>query len=325
MFEILSQALFPVGGTDNPDIRGFRLLAPNPSDTPSSIKVRSIACTSRGSSPINRRRGRRSCDQPVHGRGDRAPLPRRAEGSGDPPPSRAEGQLGTLVARRRRHRSRPVAARTGRHQRASPSPAAARPSIASMTPAFIHFMGADELLAEEGPDALAAALDFVMRSVQRAADDHQVGFFETDIARERRQGDADGGRAPLSGNDEERMLRAMRAVIDAEARCRSASASTGAHLRRRLRSAVPADVLGQGRRGQPRGAPDGEGRAGPAAHDGRRSGSDRERGSTHWHSSRSRPRARTSRYRRTSSALRSASRSGARPRRSSVAKTSCRC
>ena len=84
-----------------------------------------------------------------------------------------------------------------------------------MTPAFIHFMGADELLAEEGPDALADALDFVMRSVQRAAHDHQVAFFETDIA-------PSGGKVMLmagaprsSGNDEERMLRAMRAVLDA--------------------------------------------------------------------------------------------------------------
>ena len=84
-----------------------------------------------------------------------------------------------------------------------------------MTPAFIHFMGADELLAEEGPDALAGALDFVMRSVQRAAHDHQVTFFETDIA-------PSGGKVMLmagaprsSGNDEERMLRAMRAVLDA--------------------------------------------------------------------------------------------------------------
>jgi class 3 adenylate cyclase/tetratricopeptide (TPR) repeat protein len=84
-----------------------------------------------------------------------------------------------------------------------------------MTPAFIHFMGADELLAEEGPDALADALDFVLRSVQRAAYDHQVAFFETDIA-------PSGGKVMLmagaprsSGNDEERMLRAMRAVLDA--------------------------------------------------------------------------------------------------------------
>ena len=85
-----------------------------------------------------------------------------------------------------------------------------------MTPAFIHFMGADEMLAEQGPDALADALDAVIRIVERAAHEHQVAFFETDIA-------PSGGKVMLmagaprsTGNDEEAMLRAMRAVIDAD-------------------------------------------------------------------------------------------------------------
>ena len=85
-----------------------------------------------------------------------------------------------------------------------------------MTPAFIHFMGADEMLAEQGPDALADALDAVIRIVERAAHELQVAFFETDIA-------PSGGKVMLmagaprsTGNDEEAMLRAMRAVIDAD-------------------------------------------------------------------------------------------------------------
>ena len=85
-----------------------------------------------------------------------------------------------------------------------------------MTPAFIHFMGADEMLAEQGPEALADALDAVIRIVARAAHEHQVAFFETDIA-------PSGGKVMLmagaprsTGNDEEAMLRAMRAVIDAD-------------------------------------------------------------------------------------------------------------
>ena len=83
-----------------------------------------------------------------------------------------------------------------------------------MTPAFIHFMGADELLATQGPEALADALELVLGTVQRAAFEHQVAFFETDIA-------TSGGKimlmagAPRSaGNDEERMLRAMHAVME---------------------------------------------------------------------------------------------------------------
>ena len=85
-----------------------------------------------------------------------------------------------------------------------------------MTSAFIHFMGADEMLAEQGPDALADALDAVIRIVDRAAHEHQVAFFETDIA-------PSGGKVMLmagaprsTGNDEEAMLRAMRAVIDSD-------------------------------------------------------------------------------------------------------------
>jgi class 3 adenylate cyclase/tetratricopeptide (TPR) repeat protein len=83
-----------------------------------------------------------------------------------------------------------------------------------MTPAFIHFMGADELLATEGPEALADALEHVLANVQRKAYEHQVAFFETDIA-------PSGGKVMLmagaprsAGNDEERMLRAMRSVMD---------------------------------------------------------------------------------------------------------------
>ena len=83
-----------------------------------------------------------------------------------------------------------------------------------MTPAFIHFMGADELLANEGPDALADALDIVMRTVQRAAHENQVAFFETDIASSGGKVMLMGGAPRSTGNDEERMLRAMRAVLD---------------------------------------------------------------------------------------------------------------
>ena len=61
-----------------------------------------------------------------------------------------------------------------------------------MTSAFIHFMGADEMLAEQGPDALADALDAVIRIVDRAAHEHQVAFFETDIA-------PSGGKVMLDG------------------------------------------------------------------------------------------------------------------------------
>ena len=81
--------------------------------------------------------------------------------------------------------------------------------------AFIRFAGTDEIIATEGPEAAADALDALVRTVQAAADEHQVTFLESDI-------DRDGGRiilvsgAPQTfGDDEERMLRTVRAVVDA--------------------------------------------------------------------------------------------------------------
>ncbi|HJR95030.1 MAG TPA: adenylate/guanylate cyclase domain-containing protein [Gaiellaceae bacterium] len=80
--------------------------------------------------------------------------------------------------------------------------------------AFIHFAGIDEVIATEGPDAAAAALDGLVRTIQSAVEAHGVTFLESDI-------DRDGGKiilvagAPQTfGDDEERMLRAMRAILD---------------------------------------------------------------------------------------------------------------
>ncbi len=82
--------------------------------------------------------------------------------------------------------------------------------------AFVEFQGADALLERRGPDALAGAIEQLVLTVQEAAHRHQVVYSETDIA-------ADGGKilliagAPRSlGNDEERMLRTARFVIEQE-------------------------------------------------------------------------------------------------------------
>lgn len=80
--------------------------------------------------------------------------------------------------------------------------------------AFVQFSGTDAVLAQHGPDALASALDEVVRNVQDAAAHHDVTFFETDI-------DRDGGKIMLtagaprsSDHNEERLLRATRMVLD---------------------------------------------------------------------------------------------------------------
>ncbi len=80
--------------------------------------------------------------------------------------------------------------------------------------AFVRFSGTDEIIATEGVEAAAEALEILVRNVQAAADEHQVTFLESDV-------DRDGGRivlvsgAPQTfGDDEERMLRTVRAVVD---------------------------------------------------------------------------------------------------------------
>ncbi|HET6914554.1 MAG TPA: adenylate/guanylate cyclase domain-containing protein [Acidimicrobiales bacterium] len=67
--------------------------------------------------------------------------------------------------------------------------------------AFVEFSGVDDLLAAEGIDAVAVALDRVMSSVQDSCVRHGVTFWETDIA-------PDGGKimliagAPSTGEDD---------------------------------------------------------------------------------------------------------------------------
>ncbi|HEX6056309.1 MAG TPA: adenylate/guanylate cyclase domain-containing protein, partial [Intrasporangium sp.] len=80
--------------------------------------------------------------------------------------------------------------------------------------AFIQFSGTDALIALEGPEALATALDEVVRNVQSACESQGVTFLESDI-------NMDGGKimlaagAPRGGEDlERRMLTATRTVVD---------------------------------------------------------------------------------------------------------------
>ncbi len=79
---------------------------------------------------------------------------------------------------------------------------------------FVQFSGTDAMLDRAGPQALARALDEVVRNVQDATATYGVTFFESDINR-------DGGKimltagAPVSrGDEDERMLRAARLIID---------------------------------------------------------------------------------------------------------------
>jgi class 3 adenylate cyclase/tetratricopeptide (TPR) repeat protein len=91
---------------------------------------------------------------------------------------------------------------------------AAEPEHRVATVGFLKFKGVAALRAAGGPGAVAAALDELIRAVQEAADEEQVTFLATDI-------DADGGKiilttgAPVTQVDDEgRMLRTVRAVLD---------------------------------------------------------------------------------------------------------------
>ena len=97
------------------------------------------------------------------------------------------------------------------HVLAGPQPAEHR----VVTVAFVRFEGTDALIAEHGADAASTALDELIAVVQEAADELQVCFLGSDI-------DEGGGKLILTagaprahGDDEERMLLALRRIIDA--------------------------------------------------------------------------------------------------------------
>ena len=82
--------------------------------------------------------------------------------------------------------------------------------------AFLHFDGTDEVLASAGPDGLARRLDATVRCAQEASDAQGVCFLGTDV-------DHDGGKILLVagapsriGDDEQRLLLALRAVADSD-------------------------------------------------------------------------------------------------------------
>ena len=84
----------------------------------------------------------------------------------------------------------------------------------NVTVAFLQFTETDELIAREGLDATADALEELVVDVQRAADHYEVAFLESDV-------DDGGGKLLLTagapriiGDDEERMLLAMRRVLE---------------------------------------------------------------------------------------------------------------
>ena len=88
------------------------------------------------------------------------------------------------------------------------------PEHRTVAVAFIRFDGTDTVLAEDGPEALAAAFDELLRNVQEAAAGRDVSFLDTDV-------DANGGKimlvggAPRSaGDDTDRLLTTVCEIVD---------------------------------------------------------------------------------------------------------------
>ena len=96
--------------------------------------------------------------------------------------------------------------------------AAAHPEHRTATVSFVQFGELDALVVGEGAPGAAVAIEEVVRAGQEAADRYGICFLGSDIA-------ADGGKLLFSagapraiGDDEERMLRAMRHIVEAGTR-----------------------------------------------------------------------------------------------------------
>jgi class 3 adenylate cyclase/tetratricopeptide (TPR) repeat protein len=88
------------------------------------------------------------------------------------------------------------------------------PEHRTITAAFIDLLGTDDLLATVGADALAADLDERLRTIQEAALRFEVPFYETDVGRGSVKALLTAGAPSSTGRDEERMLRALREILD---------------------------------------------------------------------------------------------------------------
>ena len=88
------------------------------------------------------------------------------------------------------------------------------PEHRTITAAFIDLMDTDQLLAELGPEALGRGLDERMRSIQEAALQYEVPFYETDVGKSSVKALLTAGAPSSTGHDDERMLRTLRDIMD---------------------------------------------------------------------------------------------------------------
>ena len=129
-----------------------------------------------------------------------------------------------------------------------------------VTIAFLRFEGTDALIEKNGAAATAEALHRLVSLVEAATEEQGVAFLGSDV-------DADGGKLILTagaptatGDDEDRMLLALRKIVESDLPNPSAHRrASRRRVRRGHRARVSPHVHGDGRRGEPDRAPDGEG------------------------------------------------------------------
>ena len=141
--------------------------------------------------------------------------------------------------------------------RCAPAPASRAPHDRGRVRAVLRHRRAAR--ARPAPRRSADALDVVVRNVQEAATAHGVTFFETDINARRRQDHAHRrGAAQRAATTRSGCCARPRLVVDRPgALPLRIGVNRGGGVRRRLRAGVPADLLGQGRRHEPRRPGDG--------------------------------------------------------------------
>jgi class 3 adenylate cyclase/predicted ATPase len=92
----------------------------------------------------------------------------------------------------------------------------ADPEHRQVTVAFVHFDGTDEMVSDVGDEFAAFALDGLITAVQEAADRHGVTFLGTDVDRNGGKIILVSGAPEARGDDEERMLLALREIVEAD-------------------------------------------------------------------------------------------------------------
>jgi len=85
-----------------------------------------------------------------------------------------------------------------------------------VTIAFIRFEGTDERIALHGAEGTASALEQLLAAIDAACRTHDVTFLASDVDAEGGKIILTGGAPKVTGNDEERVLLALRKIVDGD-------------------------------------------------------------------------------------------------------------